>query len=651
MQFLRHFLVLLIALAGTVLCCNGPESGSDGFSAVPAGRAKGSPNAHWDVVQKMQQDRGAKRHPSDGGGRAWIEQAEGENPGATASEPGRWSIVYESGPLGVSEGGRVFLIINPYWHWSYPQDLSPEVPGYTTVSTTASGLDLEIERFSQYELAVTWSGGSLDPGERLVFVYGAGKMGALADRYAERDARFWIAVDGDGDGVRKVLADSPGLDVAPGPPALLLLTLPSTARLGQTVRLTAAILDRMGNAGCPVAGEIIFNALPDGLDMPDRIRLAPPDRGRTSVDITVEKEGIYWLSAIGPQGLAATSNPMVADTEIPRILWADLQIHSNFSDGTGVPEDLYIYARDVAGLDAAAVTDHDHWGMLFLDQHPSLWEEIGRQAERFNDPDRFVTFLGYEWTSWIHGHRHVLYPGNEGEVFSSIDPSYDDPEELFDALRGYDAATLTHHTAGSPVATNWTIPPDPVLETVTEIVSVHGSGEAADSPHTVPGAIRGNFVRDALDRGYRLGFVGSGDGHDGHPGLAHLGAPTGGLAAIMSEELNRESILHALRTRRVYATSGPRIVLNVTLNDYPIGSSIPAPLKQGRLKIRVVAPGGIRQIDLVRSGKVVRSLAGQGRRVLSIELPVENLRPAEYLYLRVIQENTGLAYTSPFYFD
>ena len=29
-----------------------------------------------------------------------------------------------------------------------------------------------------------------------------------------------------------------------------------------------------------------------------------------------------------------------------------------------------------------------------------------------------MTILGYEWTSWVHGHRHVLYFGDEGEVLT-----------------------------------------------------------------------------------------------------------------------------------------------------------------------------------------------------------------------------------------
>ena len=100
--------------------------------------------------------------------------------------------------------------------------------------------------------------------------------------------------------------------------------------------------------------------------------------------------------------------------EGPRVLWGDLHGHSAFSDGTGLPEDYFVYARDVSALDVVALTDHDHWGILPLAEHPELWNEIRAQTRRFHAPGRFVTLLGFEWTSWIHGHRHVLYFGDDG---------------------------------------------------------------------------------------------------------------------------------------------------------------------------------------------------------------------------------------------
>jgi hypothetical protein len=359
---------------------------------------------------------------------------------------------------------------------------------------------------------------------------------------------------------------------------------------------------------------------------------------------------VVRVRAVGPGGLAAESNPLFVDPHAPRLLWADLHGHSSLSDGTGTPEDFYRYARDVAGLDVAALTDHDHWGIPFLDESPALWREIGAAAARFHEPGRFVTLLGFEWTNWVHGHRHVLYFEDEGPLLSSLDEATDDPAELWRALRGRPALTFAHHSAGGPVATNWAFAPDPVLEPVTEVASVHGSSEALDAPVLIHEPVPGNFVRDALGKGYRLGFVGSGDSHDGHPGLAHLASPSGGLAAVFAREPTREAVLAALRARHCYATNGPRIYLRASLGGRPMGSEVP-PGSQ-RLRAAVLAPGDLERVDVVRGPGVafaLRLAEDDARREASLEETLDDLRPGEAVYVRVVQRDGGAAWSSPFF--
>ena len=133
--------------------------------------------------------------------------------------------------------------------------------------------------------------------------------------------------------------------------------------------------------------------------------------------------------------------------------------------------------------------------MHFLDQSPDVWEAIREVGRRYDEPGRFIVIEGYEWTNWLHGHRHVLYFEEGGEILSSLDPAYETPAQLWEALSGRAAMTIAHHSAGGPVSTNWDFVPDPELEPVTEVVSVHGSSEAADSPGKIYSAVPGNFVR------------------------------------------------------------------------------------------------------------------------------------------------------------
>ena len=630
------------------------------------------PTARWEQVQTWRSDLQAERHPADGGGSFRLDLAEGTEGtegnrlevqvGTSARIP----LVYTAGPLGVAQGGALHFMPNPYWGWSVPQTTHEHRPGYSEVTTDAQGVVLETFFIGTAEagtLVIQVGGRGLAEGEQVRIVYGAGALGARVDRHAERGSRLWLYVDGDGDGVRGLLADSPSVDVLPGPPARLVLTGPSVARPGERVRFTAAVLDAQGDAGLSVAGTLRISQRPDGWEVPETVELQPEDLGSATFEVLAGTPGVARLRAtleLGELLLEDEANPLWVAAEVPRVLWGDLHGHSNYSDGTGLPEDYYRYARDVAGLDVAVLTDHDHFGARFIDQNPEMWEEIARVTEAFHEPGRFVTVLGYEWTSWIHGHRHVLYFSGEGEVLSSLDPAYETPRQLWEALRGRDALTFAHHSAGDPIPTNWTFLPDPELEPVTEIMSVHGSSEAADCPRVLRRPVRGNFVRDVLDRGVQLGFVGSGDGHDGHPGLAHLSPVygwvsedrigTGGLAGILAEERTRPALLAALRARRTYATSGPRILLHATLEGHAMGEALPADglPEDAVLRVVVIGTAGLARIDLVRPSAVTSFQLGGELRFVG-DIPLGQLAAGGYVYLRVLQVDGAMAWTSPFF--
>ena len=660
-----------------------------------------APNPEWpdrsprpDITEELRADLQRPRSEADGGGSATVEALSGP---AVAGRPGSWRILYRAGPLGVAAGGAVYLQVSPFWGWSTPQTERESALGYTTVETDADSVDLSGETLDEQLLAVHVGGRALDRGEQIVITYGAGTAGALADRYAERGSRFWIAVDGDGDGVRGLIAESPSIDVLPGPAALLLLHLPSTARPGESVDLTVALVDAVGNGWPRFVGTLELR-LPAGVGVDDglaeaardsereqvvSVALAHENRGRVSVRLRLSAEagGVVRvrgrIAGVEPgPDLEAESNPLVVSPAGRRILWVDLQNHSGLSDGSGTPDDLLRYAREIAALDAAAVTDHDHWGMRFADREPAIWRQTLEAVDRRHDPGRFLALAGYEWTNWVEGHRHVVFfePTAEAAadlLLSSIDERFDEADELWTGLEGARALTFAHHSAGDPIATDWSSPPPPGLEPVTEIVSVHGASEAADAPGVViRGAVEGNYVRDALDRGYRLGFVGSSDGHDGHPGLAHLSSPSGGVAGILADDVTREGIYEALRARRTYATNGPRIVVRASYAGWPIGAGIPAGaaaageigpiagVPERTLVVRAVAPGEIDRIEVISrqsaasaGGLAGEALCGEGERECSLTVALPVFRPGGYLYLRVIQRDGGAAWTSPFFFE
>ncbi len=643
---------LAIALCATLVAgCDGDTAAVDDERAAPT-QARSPYTGRSDVAEQMRTAVARVHSPLDGTGRAWIESGPAT---VTVGSLASWSFVYEVGDDPIAANSRIIFMVSPFWGWSPPQHQAPGAPGYATARTDAAGVTLSTETNGSPMMAISIAGRELRPGERVVIEYG-GSVGARTDRFAEAYSYFWIGVDGDGDGSHRFLDSSPAVEVVPGRPARMVAIAPSTVNAEQAFALRVAILDRNGSAGVAFNGSIQLESVPPGLAVPAQVELTAEHQGRISVPLVGPEQGVFRLRVTTPSGFETTSNPIVVTPPgAPRIFWGDLHGHSGLSDGTGTPEDYFRYARDIAALDVVSLTDHDHWGVLHIDQHPEMWAAIQDQTRAFHRPGEFVTLLGYEWTSWEYGHRHVLYFSDAGTLYSSIDLDFNTPDELWTALRGRDAITVAHHSAGGPIGTDWSFAPDPEIEPITEVVSVHGVSEAPDSPSTIYNPIPGNFVRDALGLGYKFGFIGSGDSHDGHPGLAHLAnGGTGGLAAIIADELTRPAILEAIRNRRVYATSGPRIYLRAALSSFRMGSTVPHEKLVGAdepapLYVHAIGTGEIAWLDVVRSGQVVRSKVDAPS--LEVVLPVEALRPGEYIYLRIVQADGGLAWSSPIYIE
>lgn len=660
---------LALLAAAFLAACDGstPDAPAVQSKALP-------PTARPEVVAQFEEDRAAPRHPSDGGGRAvLLEAPETLQAGQTAS----FRFEYTAGEHGIAVGGALLFLAPPFWDWSDPQARDPRAPGFCTVTTDADGVLISARQVDRSLLQIQVGGRALEQGETIALHYGAGQAEARVDRYAEHDSTFWFRVDGDGDGIGQLIGDPPRVDIQAAPATRLIATVTSVAQPGESAQLTLALLDDFGNRAKGPAKATV-RSLTDSSDVLEFAEI--DERGHLQVELEELPSGTWRVDVtadLGELELRARSNPLWVREGAAPIRWADLHGHSGLSDGTGTPDDFFSYARDVAALDIVALTDHDHWGVRRLDEEPELWAGVAASVGRFHEPSRFVALHAYEWTNWIHGHRHVLHFEPEGPIFSSLDERTDTPPELWEALRGMNALTFAHHSAGGPIATNWDYPPDPVLEPLTEVMSVHGSSEAADSPQRIYAALSGNFVRDQLERGYQLGFVGSGDGHDGHPGLSHLDPKSGwrrspagtervgrgGIAAVRCDDLTRLGVLEALRARDVFATSGPRILLETSIgervNPTRIASKALDAASEYALEVSGTAP--IARIVVVRGHATksgidvetdVISVQNQGGLLdLQVSSRIGALPPGSWVYARIEQKDGALAWSSPVFVE
>jgi hypothetical protein len=130
-----------------------------------------------------------------------------------------------------------------------------------------------------------------------------------------------------------------------------------------------------------------------------------------------------------------------------------------------------------------------------------------------------------------------------------------------------------------------------------------------------------------------------------------------GIMAVYADELTRQGILRALRSRRCYATTGERIILDFQVHGHPMGSEISAAQvneKAGELKLAVRAIGTdtIAALELIRNNETIDRIMPDRLDIEHVFLDKTFGKTLEkerelYYYVRVIQRDDNRAWSSP----
>lgn len=419
--------------------------------------------------------------------------------------------------------------------------------------------------------------------------------------------------------------------------------------IGQPGRLVVAVTDKFGNPVEDFRGTVRL-AGDASASLPSTYTFTAADAGSHEFAITFAKARVVHVTArLG--GLLARSNPILPRSGgEPGVFFGDIHSHCEISaDAVGSPDHAYDYARRFWGLDFAALSDHSPRG--------ELWRRAVEAANRHNQPGSFVTFVAFEWSDPRHGHRNIYYRGNDGPEMPLGKPDNMQSWWKFLDAQGVRALTIPHHpntvsrargADGKPVwgPMDWSAK-NHKYQRVVEICQNRGSFELPGGPFPQLRVLRkdeGASVQTALALGHRLGFIASTDTHSGRPGTGT------GRCAIIAPELTRPALWDALYARRCYATSGAHLLVFFSLNGRPMGSEINGqrPDTARTIDWRVIGTSPIRQVDLLCNNRIYRSWQGNGREDVSGSLRHEGrLNGLEWWYLRVVQEDGEMAWSSP----
>lgn len=597
----------------------------------------------------------------------------GENVGAVSVAPKRQSIevgrrywlevTYTAGPSGVKTGGALRfklpgLILkndsrgpvscsNPDVEWEASNHL-PMVDGKPC-----------FEFNSINYLFVSIRKGELFEGDSITVRYGASSVSGVS---AATWACEWpVEVAGDIDGRRS--APWSGFQLVPNPPLLTFVHgrpfrmevfVPSYVGVDEPFRVVSRVMDRYGNLVEDFTGTVALQARcgDDQIDLGER-SFEPRHRGVMTVEFPGFNEpGVYRVS-VGNEalGIQVRSNPMKVSTNVDvRLYWGDTHCHSRFSaDSSAInerirrPAEDYAYARDRAALDFCMVTDHVE------DQSEADWEESRRAAREADEPGRFVAFSSFEATFYP-----LRQDGDKNVYFLEDDEAFvqeGGTSELYENLkkRKSPAMVIPH----LHYQTNWERH-DPELERVVEVYSHWGCGLSLESdPPIIPGMSRAeeSYVHHALAHGAKLGFIASADHSYGHPGddfWWSLSDHNGGLAAVYADELSRRGLWDALWTRRCYATTRARIILEFFVSGHPMGEEIDDEDTARDLTVNVHGVTGVQTVEIIKNGRLWKRFPADGQ--LDVELSCQDdlaENETDYYYAHVRQIDGEQAWSSP----
>lgn len=519
-----------------------------------------------------------------------------------AGSVGTWRITYHVGRYGVDDGGVVKFAWRDVSDWAAPQFETPSAPEYATVSTTGPAslrASFEKQRYIRpWRLCVTVDvfDDSLSEGDSITLTLGdtsGGGPGSRAQTFCKEAFEFRVAVDWCGTWIYTEVP-SPKIPIVSGAAHRLVVLGPSEITPDKEGWIGVKAEDLWGNPSTGYTGTVRIEA--EGLTgLPKTYQFQPADRGVHRFEgVKASKPGIYRAQATDSEnGLAAEGNPLhcAEDSSTHQPFWGDLHGQSEETVGTNPVSSYFRFAREAALVDFAG-----HQGNDFQITE-AVWREIRAQANTQYDPGHFVTFVGYEWSANtpLGGDHNVYYPGDDGPLHrsshvlipdkSDIDTDCTHVTELYDTLRGKDVLLLPH-VGGRYANLNWH---DPELEPLIEVYSEWGEFEW--------------FLREALEKGYRVGFTAGSDDHKGRPGAAPPGSGSfgvyGGLTCIYASELTREGLWEALKSRRCYGTTGQRILLDVTADGKPMGSAYQAS-QPPEIAVKVIATAPIERVDIFR---------------------------------------------------
>ncbi|MCK5805834.1 MAG: DUF3604 domain-containing protein, partial [Lentisphaeria bacterium] len=373
--------------------------------------------------------------------------------------------------------------------------------------------------------------------------------------------------------------------------------------------------------------------------------------------ISLSEAGVHRIRARLPDGSTAFSNPILCQVApAHHIYWGELHAHGwgdcsmlLMCDRTRKTDPLarHEQARRVGRYDYAAP------GAMSMPDTPErdeIWQAYLDAVAQTDEPGHYVPFAAMEMHP-PRGADRTLILRDGGTIPISMRVPI---EDVYAEYAGRDDTILEAHIGGSSPDFDAFHPPE---GDVVEMVSAFGNAEW--------------LLQKYLQDGQRPTITGASDLH-----LGLMGAPravetfrgrfyrgdfklnvrdsaygSGPIGALLAPSCTRNALWDALKTRRSYATTGDRIVLELDAGGHGMGTVAELP---DTFPITLIIHGEaeIDRVDLIAGTHLAQTWRpGTRDATINFDYDRSNAPPARWFYFRVHQTNAEYAWTAPIWFS
>lgn len=527
---------------------------------------------------------------------------------------------------------------------------------------------------------------AVDAGSCITFVIGAPpnskdpvKYGTRAQCTAQRRRAFHLLVDPTGKG-RFEEPEVFSMDIRGNAMCSIRILAPSFVVRNKRFDIVVRFEDEFGNLTNNAPDDTLVELSHEHLRENLKWKLFVPETGFIALpNLYFNEPGIYTIQLLNTNTKEIFCSPPIKcfSDNSRHLYWGLLHGESERIDSTENIESCLRHFRDEKALNFFSSSSYES-----LEETPNeIWKLVSQNIAEFDEPDRFSTYLGFQWQgdSPQEGLRQMVYLKDHKQILRKKDIKNSTLKKIYRSFAPKEILSIPCFTMGKGLDYNFD-DFEPEYERVVEIYNAWGSSECTKKEGNprpicskgksgVQEATEGS-IQKALQRNCRFGFVAGGLDDRGayaefYEGDQEQYSP--GLTGVIATEHSRSSIAEALYNRSCYATTGERIILGLYLAGLQMGSETSTAVKPGlrvnrHLSGYVAGTCQLKSVEIIRNGKVLKTFETDD---YWLDFTFDDMTPLEkvaispknkespfvYYYLRMIQEDGHMAWSSPIWVD